>query len=115
MVKVAINGFGRIGRNAFKIMMERKDVDVVAINDITDARTLAHLLKYDSSYGAYDKEVTANNNSITVDGRRFQFMRSETRWTCHGGTWEWKLSLNLLDSLLSPKWRRLISNLVRSG
>ena len=50
MVKVAINGFGRIGRNAFKILQGRKDAEVVAINDITDAATLAHLLKYDSSY-----------------------------------------------------------------
>ena len=49
MVKVAINGFGRIGRNALKILLERRDVQVVAVNDITDAKTLAHLLKYDSS------------------------------------------------------------------
>lgn len=70
MVKVAINGFGRIGRNAFKILMSRKDVDVVAINDITDAKTLAHLLKYDSSYGTYDKEVTAEENAIVVDGKK---------------------------------------------
>ena len=57
MVKVAINGFGRIGRNAFKILQGRKDAEVVAINDITDAATLAHLLKYDSSYGTYDQEI----------------------------------------------------------
>ena len=69
MTKVAINGFGRIGRNAFKILMSRSDVDVVAINDITDAKTLAHLLKYDSSYGIYDKNVTAGENYITVDGK----------------------------------------------
>ena len=68
MLKIAINGFGRIGRNAFKILKERKDVKVVAINDITDANTLAHLLKHDSSYGAYDKEVTVDGNSIVVDG-----------------------------------------------
>lgn len=68
MLKVAINGFGRIGRNAFKILMERKDARVVAINDITDAKTLAHLLKHDSSYGAYDREVEAGENSLIVDG-----------------------------------------------
>lgn len=68
MVKVAINGFGRIGRNALKILMERGDVKVVAINDITDAKTLAHLLKHDSSYGTYDKEVTHGEHSITVGG-----------------------------------------------
>ena len=70
MIKVAINGFGRIGRNAFKILMGRKDAEVVAINDITDARTLAHLLKHDSSYGTYDEEVTFDEHSITVGGKK---------------------------------------------
>lgn len=69
MVKVAINGFGRIGRNAFKILMGRDDAEVVAINDITDAKTLAHLLKYDSTYGAYDGEVSFNEHAIIVDGK----------------------------------------------
>ncbi len=69
MVKVAINGFGRIGRNALKILLERHDVQVVAINDITDARTLAHLLKYDSAYGTYDKKVSAKENAIVVNTR----------------------------------------------
>ncbi len=69
MIKVAINGFGRIGRNAFKIMLERHDTQVVAINDITDAATLAHLLKHDSSYGAYDKKVSAKDNAIVVNTR----------------------------------------------
>ena len=67
-MKIAINGFGRIGRNALKILLTRKNVQVVAINDITDARTLAHLLAHDSSYGAYDKKVTATDNAIVVDG-----------------------------------------------
>ena len=69
MVKVAINGFGRIGRNALKILLDRHDVQVVAINDITDAKTLAHLLKYDSSYGIYDKKVAAGEKSIFVNSR----------------------------------------------
>ena len=69
MVKVAINGFGRIGRNALKILLERRDAQVVAINDITDAKTLAHLLKYDSSYGTYDKKVSAGENSIIINSR----------------------------------------------
>ena len=69
MVKVAINGFGRIGRNALKILLERRDVQVVAINDITDAKTLAHLLKHDSAYGTYDKKVTAKEYSIIVNTR----------------------------------------------
>lgn len=69
MVKVAINGFGRIGRNALKILLERRDTQVVAINDITDAATLAHLLKHDSAYGTYDKKVTAGKNSIIINTR----------------------------------------------
>ncbi|MBR3172317.1 type I glyceraldehyde-3-phosphate dehydrogenase [Candidatus Saccharibacteria bacterium] len=69
MVKVAINGFGRIGRNALKILLERRDTQVVAINDITDATTLAHLLKYDSTYGNYDKKVTAGKKSIIINTR----------------------------------------------
>ncbi len=69
MIKVAINGFGRIGRNAAKILMERRDVQLVAVNDITDARTLAHLLKYDSTYGTYDKKVGATENTLLVGTR----------------------------------------------
>ena len=66
---MAINGFGRIGRNALKILLERRDTQVVAINDITDATTLAHLLKYDSTYGNYDKKVTAGKKSIIINTR----------------------------------------------
>ncbi len=69
MVKVAINGFGRIGRNALKILLERHDVQVVAVNDITDAKTLAHLLKHDSSYGTYDKKVSAKDNVLVINTR----------------------------------------------
>ncbi len=68
MVKVAINGFGRIGRNAFKILFGRDDAEVVAINDITDAKTLAHLLKHDSAYGSYEVDVKAGENEIIVAG-----------------------------------------------
>lgn len=72
MVKVAINGFGRIGRNALKILLERHDVQVVAINDLTDAKTLAHLLKHDSSYGEYDKKVSSTEDSIMVNSREIK-------------------------------------------
>jgi len=67
-LRIAINGFGRIGRNVFKIAMEREGVDVVGINDITDAKTLAYLLKYDSTYGVYNRSVTAEGDKIVVDG-----------------------------------------------
>lgn len=66
--RIAINGFGRIGRNAFKIAFDRNDVEVVAINDLTDTRTLAHLLKHDSNYGAYAHEVTYDEQNIIVNG-----------------------------------------------
>lgn len=67
--RVAINGFGRIGRNAFKVAFERSDLEIVAINDLTDTRTLAHLLKYDSNYGTYDHKVDYDDKSIVVNGR----------------------------------------------
>jgi len=66
--KVAINGFGRIGRNAFKIAFDRSDVDIVAINDLTSTETLAYLLKHDSTYGAYDHNVSFDEHNIIVDG-----------------------------------------------
>lgn len=67
--KVAINGFGRIGRNAFKIAFDRTDVEIVAVNDLTDTRTLAYLLKHDSNYGTYDKEVSNDEKNLIVDGK----------------------------------------------
>ncbi len=72
MIKIAINGFGRIGRNAFKIAFERRDLEVVAVNDLTDTKTLAHLLKYDSSYGTYDRKVTFDDENIIVDGKKIR-------------------------------------------
>ena len=72
MKRVAINGFGRIGRNAFKIAFDRTDIEVVAINDLTDNKTLAHLLKHDSSYGEYSHDVSSDEHSITVDGKKIQ-------------------------------------------
>ena len=69
MIKVAINGFGRIGRNAFKIAFERSDLEVVAVNDLTDTRTLAHLLKHDSSYGTYARSVSYDDENLIVEGK----------------------------------------------
>lgn len=68
--RIAINGFGRIGRNAFKVALERSDLEIVAINDITDNKTLAHLLKHDSNYGTYGKKVEADEKGIVVDGQK---------------------------------------------
>jgi len=72
MVRIAINGFGRIGRNAFKIAFDRNDVEVVAINDLTDNKTLAHLLKYDSNYGIYSHNVSYDDDAIIVDGKEIK-------------------------------------------
>lgn len=66
--KVAINGFGRIGRNAFKIAFDRADVDIVAINDLTSTETLAYLLKHDSTYGAYEHVVSFDDKHLIVNG-----------------------------------------------
>lgn len=66
--KIGINGFGRIGRNAFKIAFERPDLEIVAVNDLTDTKTLAHLLKHDSNYGTYQHEVGFDDENIIVNG-----------------------------------------------
>lgn len=71
MTRIAINGFGRIGRAAFKIALGKPDLEVVAINDLTDAPTLAHLLKYDTAYGRYAADVSAREGVITVDGKEY--------------------------------------------
>lgn len=67
-IKVAINGFGRIGRNAFKIAFDRSDIDIVAINDLTKTETLAYLLKHDTNYGAYERNVSFDEHNLIVDG-----------------------------------------------
>ena len=71
-IKVGINGFGRIGRNIFRAAMGSKDFDFVAVNDITDTKTLAHLLKYDSVLGNLEADIKAAENSITVGGDEFR-------------------------------------------
>jgi len=71
-IKVGINGFGRIGRTVFKLLVKNADFEVVGVNDITDAKTLAHLLKYDSVFGVLDAEVKATENSIIVNGKEYK-------------------------------------------
>ncbi len=72
--RVAINGFGRIGRNAFKIAFDRDDTEIVAINDLTDTKTLAYLLKHDSNYGTYDREVGFDEQNIIVAGQKIRVL-----------------------------------------
>lgn len=72
MKKVAINGFGRIGRLTFQKILERGNLEILAINDLAPPKVLSHLLKYDSSYGIYKKNVKAKENSIVVDGKEIK-------------------------------------------
>lgn len=72
--KIGINGFGRIGRNVFRASLAKEDIEIVAINDLTDAKTLAHLLKYDSVHGILDADVKAGENSIYVNGKEIKVL-----------------------------------------
>lgn len=72
--RVAINGFGRIGRNAFKIAFARSDIEIVSINDLTDTKTLAYLLKHDSNYGTYEHEVGYDDTNLTVHGQKIKVL-----------------------------------------
>ena len=76
ITKVAINGFGRIGRSAFKIAFARSDLEIVAINDLVDNKTLSYLLKNDSNYGVYDKEVSFDDDGLIVDGKKVKMKLS---------------------------------------
>ena len=71
-MRIAINGFGRIGRNVFRILSKKQDVEIVSINDLTDPKTLAHLLKYDSVHGRFDGTVVAGDGYIEVNGKKVQ-------------------------------------------
>ena len=71
-IKVGINGFGRIGRNVLRTCLGDKDINFVAVNDLTDTKTLAHLLKYDSVMGNLDHSITAGDGSIDVEGDSFR-------------------------------------------
>ena len=71
-VKVGINGFGRIGRNIFRTALGDADIDFVAVNDITDTKTLAHLLKYDSVLGNLEHGISASENGISVEGNEIR-------------------------------------------
>jgi glyceraldehyde 3-phosphate dehydrogenase len=73
-IKVGINGFGRIGRNIMRAAMAHDDIDIVAVNDLTDAGTLAHLLKYDSIMGNLDAAISAKGSTISVDGDQFEVL-----------------------------------------
>ena len=73
-IKVAINGFGRIGRNACKIALTHSELEVVAVNDLTDTKTLAHLLQHDSNYGLYHQDVSFDDQDLIVDGKKIRVL-----------------------------------------
>lgn len=77
MKKIAINGFGRIGRAALKVIMDIPDLEVVALNDLMSADNAAYLLKYDSVYGIYEKEVKVQDNALLVDGKKILFLNEK--------------------------------------
>jgi glyceraldehyde 3-phosphate dehydrogenase len=87
-IKVGINGFGRIGRNIMRSALNDKDIQFVAVNDITDAKTLAHLLKYDSVLGNLSNTITHTDDTISVDGKSFKVFKtkdpSELDWASVG-------------------------------
>lgn len=76
MIRVAINGFGRIGRNAFKVAVENygNELEIVAINDLTEPKVLAHLLKYDSAYGPWDRRIDSDEAAIYIDDKKYQIL-----------------------------------------
>lgn len=75
MIRISINGFGRIGRNLFRLLLDHPQIEVVAINDIADTRTMAHLLKYDSIHGIFPGEISHDDQHLIVNGRKVRFFR----------------------------------------
>jgi glyceraldehyde 3-phosphate dehydrogenase len=77
MTKIAINGFGRIGRNLFRLLINHPNIEVVAINDIADNQTMAHLIKYDSIHGVLQNKVSFSDNAIIIDGKNYPFFHEK--------------------------------------
>ncbi|TXD84578.1 type I glyceraldehyde-3-phosphate dehydrogenase [Subsaximicrobium wynnwilliamsii] len=86
MIKVAINGFGRIGRRVFRLIEARNDMEVVAINDLADAKTLSHLLKYDSIHGVSKQEISSKDGTIIINGREIPLSHD-----AHPKTIDWRM------------------------
>src|SRR5947207_15343410 len=84
-VRVGVNGFGRIGRVFFRAALETPEIEVVAVNDLADAKTLAHLLKHDSVHGALEAEVVAKGEAIFVNGREIRVCSAKDPATLPGG------------------------------
>ena len=110
-VKVAINGFGRIGRLAFRQMFGAEGYEIVAINDLTSPKMLAHLLKYDSSQGKYAKAdtVSAGEDSITVDGKEIKIYKEPDANNCPWGALDVDVVLECSGFYTSKEKAQLIS------
>ena len=77
MTRIAINGFGRIGRTLTRVLQQHPTIELVAINDLADSNTLAHLLKYDSVHGKFDGTVTSSGNEISINGKAIQVLNKK--------------------------------------
>ncbi len=86
MNRVAINGLGRIGRAALKLLVESDDLDLVAVNDLADAENLAYLINYDTVYGRYQSVVRSEANTLLIDGQRIPVSPKPIRRTCRGAS-----------------------------
>ncbi len=104
-IRVGINGFGRIGRNVFRASLNEPKLEFVAINDITDAKTLAHLLRYDSVHGQLGADIIAEDNALIANGKRIEIIRSVIQVSCPGGILVSTLLLN--QPACSPHVSRL--------
>ena len=104
MANFAINGFGRIGRNVLRAMSQKQVQRVLAINDLTDTHTLAHLLKWDSVHGKFDGEIGYDDENIIVRGHKIKVLRSATRRISRGKNWTSMWCLNRPDC--SPTGRK---------
>ena len=83
-MKVAINGFGRIGRISFRALLQKKNIEVVAINDLTDTATLAHLFKYDSAHGIFAGDVSHDSENLIINGQKIKVLSVKIRQNFHG-------------------------------
>ena len=106
MVKVGINGFGRIGRNVLRAALGNPDIQIVAINDLTDSKTLAHLLKYDSLLGTLPVAVEAADGELSVDGQPVIVYSERDRRVFRGEMRGWTSSSKPPGSLPNVKKRR---------
>ena len=104
-IKIAINGFGRIGRNLFRLLINHPSIEVVAINDIADNKTMSHLLKYDSIHGILSNDIQYNDEGILVDGKLVHFFHEKEiqklNWKAQRtikdaiqDAWNWELTIN---------------------